>query len=305
MRTFRVAAALVSLALVAPALAAQSVPSPEEHFGFPMGTDQKLARWDGIVEYIGRVAEASNRVRVDTLGSSTLGNPFVVVTMSAPENLARLDAIRAASARLAEGRGSRDEAESLAAGIPATVVINHNIHSTEIASSQTSVDLVHLLATGTDATTMEILNNVVTVLVPSANPDGQIMVVDWYTGNLGTDFERARMPYLYHSYAGHDNNRDFFQGNLVETRMWMDLMFRTAYPQIYLDQHQMGGNGPRIFVPPYPDPMDPKIHPLQWQSLQFMGGGIVADSDPELEYQETLHKAAGVFSAIERASSWT
>ncbi|GIS81106.1 MAG: hypothetical protein CM1200mP14_26720 [Gammaproteobacteria bacterium] len=92
------------------------------------------------------------------------------------------------------------------------------------------------------------------MLVPSANPDGQILVTDWYERNVGTDFERARMPWLYHYYAGHDNNRDFFQANLIETRYWMDLMYHTTYPQIYLDQHQMGSSGPRIFVPPYPDP---------------------------------------------------
>ena len=85
------------------------------------------------------------------------------------------------------------------------------------------------------------------------------------------------MPWLYHHYAGHDNNRDFFQANLVETQYWMELMYHRTYPQLYLDQHQMGSSGPRIFVPPYPDPMNPDVHPLQWQQLRFMGGGMVAD----------------------------
>ncbi len=242
-----------------------------------MGTSKMLARWDSIVSYFEVLAAGSDRIRVERVGPTTLGNPFLVVTLSSPDNLARLDQIRAASATLAQGRISRAEAEALARDLPATAVINHNIHSTEIGSSQTSVELVYRLAAGTDDQAREILDNVVTVLIPSANPDGQIMVTDWYRRNLGTDFEDARMPYLYHSYAGHDNNRDFFQGNLVETRYWMDVMFHSAYPQVYLDQHQMGSTGPRIFVPPYPDPMDPDVHPLQWQSLQFMGGGIVAD----------------------------
>ena len=116
-----------------------------------------------------------------------------------------------------------------------------------------------------------------TVLIPSANPDGQMMVVDWYNQIVGTEHWDARMPYLYHHYTGHDNNRDFFQGALLETRYWFDVMFRRTAPQIYLDQHQMGGSGPRIFVPPYPDPMNPLVHPLLWQGIQFMGGGIVRD----------------------------
>ncbi|WP_405282994.1 M14 family zinc carboxypeptidase [Gaopeijia maritima] len=254
-----------------------AIPTPEEYFGFAMGTSKKLARWDTIVTYFDLIAERSDRVMVDRIGSTTLGNPYLMITMSSPSNLAQLDDIRAASKTLAEGRVSRAEAEALADELPATVVINHDMHSTEVASSQTSVELVYQLATATDDDVQQILDEVVTVLIPSANPDGQIMVGDWYRQIVDTEFDEARMPYLYHSYSGHDNNRDYFQANLVETRHWMEVMWRTAYPQVYLDQHQMGGTGPRMFVPPYPDPMDPDIHPLQWQSLQFMGGGIVAD----------------------------
>ncbi|HSG07763.1 MAG TPA: M14 family metallopeptidase [Longimicrobiales bacterium] len=278
MRVLRYFAVLALLAsALGSAATAQTAPSPEQHFGFAMGTDKKLARWDEMLAYFTEVAGVSARVRLDTVGPTTLGNPYVVVTLSSPGNLARLDEIRAASATLAAGRISRAEAEALAADLPATAFINHNIHSTEIASSQTSVDLVYRLATADDQLTREILDNVVTVLVPSANPDGQIMVVDWYRRNVDTEYEDARLPFLYHPYAGHDNNRDYFQANLVETRYWMTLMYHTVHPQLYLDQHQMGSNGPRIFVPPYPDPMNPDVHPLQWQSLRFMGGGIVTD----------------------------
>lgn len=258
-------------------LSAQSVPTPEAHFGFPMGTDKELARWDGILEYFTRVANASERIVVDTAGPTTNGADFIRITISSPENLARIGEIRAASKQIADGRISRAEAQAIADRIPATAFINHNIHSTEIGSSQTSVELIYALATGTDDVTRAILDNVVTELIPSANPDGQMLVTDWYYQNVGTEYERARMPWLYHHYAGHDNNRDFFQANLVETRYWMDAMYHETYPQLYLDQHQMGTSGPRIFVPPYPDPMNPEVHPLQWQQLQFIGGGMVAD----------------------------
>jgi len=260
---------------------AQNVPTPEEHFGFAMGTDKRLARWDEILEYFTLVADASDRIVVDTAGPTTLNNPYVSVTISSPDNLARLAEIRAASKRIADGRIDRAEAERIAASLPTTAVIHHNIHSTEIGASQTSVQLVYELATGTDQTTRAILDDVVTVLIPSGNPDGQIMVTDWYRENVDTEHERARMPWLYHHYAGHDNNRDFFQANLSETRYWMELMYHETYPQLYLDQHQMGTSGPRIFVPPYPDPMNPDVHPLQWQQLRFIGGGIVADLQAE------------------------
>ncbi|MDE3003730.1 MAG: M14 family metallopeptidase [Gemmatimonadota bacterium] len=276
----RTSLAIVLAALgpfVAAPLSAQSIPTPEEHFGFAMGTDKELARWDGILDYFTRVADASDRIVVDTAGTTTNGEEFIRITISSPANLARIEEIRAASKEIADGRISRAEAQAIADRIPATSFINHNIHSTEVGSSQTSVQLVYELATGTDGVTQAILDNVVTELIPSANPDGQILVTDWYYENVGTEYERARMPWLYHHYAGHDNNRDFFQANLIETRYWMEAMYHETYPQLYLDQHQMGTSGPRIFVPPYPDPMNPDVHPLQWQQLQFIGGGMVAD----------------------------
>ncbi len=265
------------LAVAAAPASAQQIPTPRDHFGHDIGASKELAHWDDILEYFTIVADASDRIQIDTAGATTLGNPFISITISAPENLARLTEIQTASKAIADGRIGRAEAERIAAEIPATAFVNHNIHSTEIGSSQTSVQLVYELATGTDEVTQTILDNVVTVLVPSANPDGQIMVTEWYRRNVGSEYERARMPWLYHHYAGHDNNRDFFQANLVETQYWMELMYHETYPQVYLDQHQMGRTGPRIFVPPYPDPMNADVHPLQWQQLRFIGGGMVAD----------------------------
>ena len=88
-------------------LGAQQIPTPEEHFGFVIGTDKKLAHWDGILEYFTLIADGSDRIQVDTAGPTTLGNPFVSITISSPANLARLDEIREASKRIADGRIDR------------------------------------------------------------------------------------------------------------------------------------------------------------------------------------------------------
>ena len=130
---------VLAFASAVPRASAQEIPTPEEHFGFPMGADKELARWDEILEYFTLIGLASDRVQIDTSGVTTLNNPFISVTISSPAYLARLEEIRDASRRIAEGRILRAEAESIASDIPATAVINHNIHSTEIGSSQTSV----------------------------------------------------------------------------------------------------------------------------------------------------------------------
>ena len=273
---FPLVCTVLALALTGEA-AGQGVQSPSDYFGHQIGADSQLVRWDGIVEYLGALASASDRVRLDTLGPTTLGNPFVAVTMSSPQNLQRVDDYRAMARRLADGRETDAAAHDLARDGRVIVFITHNIHSTEIGASQTSLELAYQLALDPSDLTREILDNVITVLVPSANPDGQIMVVDWYRQNLGTEFENPPMPWLYHHYAGHDNNRDFFMGSLVETRYMMRLLFHDWTPQIYLDQHQMGSNGVRMFVPPYPDPQNRNLPPLLWQQLKFLGGGIVTD----------------------------
>ena len=71
------------------------------------------------------------------------------------------------------------------------MVITCSIHATEIGSSQMALELVHRLATDDSPRVKKMLDNVIFLLVPSLNPDGQIMVTDWYNKNLGTEFENV------------------------------------------------------------------------------------------------------------------
>ncbi len=255
----------------------QRVPSPEEYLGFEVGADRKLARWDQILGYIGQVDEAFDRVGMEVVGETTSGNPFVVVVVSSPENMRQLERYEDIAAQLASGRLEADDARDLAASGKVIVFLNHNVHSTEIASSQTTLRLLHFLSTDTSEEVREILDKVILVHLPSGNPDGQIMAVDWYRQNVGTEYEQSPMPWLYHPYIGHDNNRDFFMGNVVESALMMQLVYKDWHPQIYLDQHQMGAFGARMFVPPFPDPPNEHVDPLIWQQIKFLGGGIATD----------------------------
>ena len=97
------------LACAAPALA-QNVPTPEEHFGFAIGSDRKLADWDDLTAYFERLAHTSDRVQVDTLGPTTDGRPFVMLTITSPENHARLDELREIQRKLAEVWGEHTPA---------------------------------------------------------------------------------------------------------------------------------------------------------------------------------------------------
>src|SRR4051794_18683756 len=77
------------------------VPAPEDVLGFRPGDDRKLAAWASVVEYFKRLDAASDRVKFEELGKTTMGAPFVMATISAPENLARLDEFKAIQTQLA------------------------------------------------------------------------------------------------------------------------------------------------------------------------------------------------------------
>ena len=111
----RVVALLFLATLTIPALGlAQDIPSPEDFFGFQMGADRKLARWDKLVEYYDLLDERSDRIQVVHMGESTLGNPFLSIFISSPENLARLDELKRLNAILQDPRGhSEAEIEKL------------------------------------------------------------------------------------------------------------------------------------------------------------------------------------------------
>jgi hypothetical protein len=151
------------------------------------------------------------------------------------------------------------------------LLITLNIHSTEIGASQMALELIHRLATENSPWMEHVLNNVVFLLIPSFNPDGQIMVTDWYNKTKDTEHALASMPWLYHFYTGHDNNRDAVMLTQVESRLVTKVLYEDWFPQVYLDEHQMGFLGPRIFVPPFRNPINPNVDPLVWAGNGLLG----------------------------------
>ncbi len=248
------------------------VKAPEEMLGFRVGTDKRLADWPEIVDYFEGVGRASDRVRVETLGETTEGNPFILATVSSPENLENLERLRRVQMRLCDPADLKEgEEDRLLSEGKTIVLISCSIHSTEVGGSQMSMELLHWLASGDGPEVRQILDNVVLLLVPSLNPDGNRIVVEWYERYLGTEYEGTRPPYLYHKYSGHDNNRDWFMFNLAETRMAVEQVHNRWHPQIVYDIHQMGSKGPRFFLPPYIDPIDPNVDPVIVSGINFMG----------------------------------
>ncbi len=270
---------LATMVFAAHPAAGQAIRSPEDFAGHRMGADYKLVRWDGIVEYFRLVGEASPRVNVRELGETTEGRPFILAEISSPDAIAARDRHMETQRRISDPRliADADEERRLIETAKTVVFINCNLHSTEIASSQMALELLHDLATGDTPEIREILENTIIVLVPSANPDGLEKVADWYYRSFDTPWEGSGMPWLYHTYAGHDNNRDWFMLNLKETRLETDVLYYEWLPNVVYDIHQMGSGSIRYFVPPFFDPKNPNIHPLNDDMMLIIGGHMALE----------------------------
>ena len=163
---------------LAPAAVAQEIPHPTDFFGFEIGTDGEMARYPKILEYLQLLAERSGRIEYEERGTTTLGNPYVLATISSPENLARMDRLVEINHRLNDPRGlSEADAMALAReGVP-FYFLYATIHSTEVGNTQTIITIAHRLATDQSPEIAEMLDNVVLLVVPSQNPDGQVLVM--------------------------------------------------------------------------------------------------------------------------------
>ncbi len=256
-----------------------AIPSPRAVLGFTPGDDRTIADWRQITDYFARLDKASDRVLVQTIGPSTLQRPIIAAFVSARENLLALNRYREIQRKLADPRlvKSTTERDRLLQDGKTIVAVSCSIHSTEIVASQMSMQLAYELATAQDPETREILQNTILILIPSSNPDGIDIVASWYRKTLGTPFEGREPPELYHHYAGHDDNRDWFMINLKETQAITRLFWKEWFPQIVYDIHQQGPNGSRFFIPPFYDPSNPNVAPLLLRQVGVIGHKIAAD----------------------------
>ena len=255
------------------------IPSPKSVLGFTPGDDRTIAGWSQITDYFERLDRASDRVLVQTLGQSTLKRPLIVAFISARENILALPKYKEIQQQLADPRKitSDLQRDRLLANGKVVVTISCSIHSTEIVASQMSMQLAYELATAQDPDTRAILQNTILLLIPSPNPDGIDIVANWYRKTLGTPYEGKEPPELYHHYAGHDDNRDWFMLNLKETQLITRLLWQEWFPEIVYDVHQQGSNGSRFFIPPFYDPPNPNISPLLLRQVGLIGHKVAAD----------------------------
>lgn len=277
MRQIRRVSALtcVLVAFLVAFATAQSVPTPSDFLKVTVGGDGVLITYDQAVAYWKAVAEKSDRITIQELGQTSMGLPYVVAIITSPDNHKKLDYYRDINNRLYDPRRTTpDQARKLIAEGKTIVAIQMAIHATEVGSAQMSPELAYRFATDNSAWMKEVLDNTIIILSPSHNPDGMNMMAEWNRKVAGSGLDPSNLPFLYHKYIGHDDNRDWYMFTQKESQISVEKIWNYWHPQISYDLHQMGSNAARIFTPPYVDPWDSNVDPILRANVTWLGAAM-------------------------------
>ena len=184
-------------ACLAAGLSAVEAPAPGPYLKLTLGADRTLADYGQITAYLRALAAASPRVQMEDLGKTTNDQPLIMAVISSEANLKNKAKYQDIAKRLADPRGLAEaQIEALAKEGKAIVLVTCAIHASEIGATQMAMEWAHALATAKDAETLRRLDQVILLLVPSLNPDGQMMETEYYRKQLGTKYEGGRLPWL-------------------------------------------------------------------------------------------------------------
>ncbi len=246
------------LVLTASGLMAQSssFTKPSDFFGFEPGSDRNLFTYEQLIDYLVKLDAESNRIKLEEIGTSPMGKPMYIAFISSEENILNLETMKEVNRQLAlNPHIEKGELKKMISGGKVFVLATLSMHSTEVAPSQSASLIAYEFATTTDEKKLEWLNNVVYMMVPCHNPDGMDLIVENYKKYVGTKYEGASLPQVYHKYVGHDNNRDFVILTQDDSRAIARIYNQTWFPQVFVEKHQMGSTSARYFVPPNHDPV--------------------------------------------------
>ncbi len=253
---------------------AQQVPTPKSHFGFEIGDDYKLANFSQTEAYFKKVADASDRVQMTSIGKTEFGREQPMLIVTASKNFPQLARYKEISQKLAHAEITREEAEALISEGKPVVWIDGGLHANEVVGPHQLIQTLYELASRNDEETLKILDEVIILLV-HANPDGMEIMSDWYMRKEDPTKRDQNIPVLYQKYVGHDNNRDFYMNNMSEATNMSLQQYVEWIPQIIYNHHQSGPAGTVVAGPPYRDPFNHVFDPLIITSLDAVGAAMI------------------------------
>lgn len=260
-----------------------NVPRPQAILRYDVGDHHTTyAQMEKVVEEIAKAA--SDRVRVYDIGTTPEHRMQHVVAISSPENIARLDEIKANIARLIDPRKTtKTDADQIAQNTPAIAWMAYTIHGNESSSFEAFMQVLYQLAASNEAATMEILRNTVVLIVTGENPDGHERFATWYNSiAVGSPDRMAiehREPWAIWGRVNHyrfNLNRDTLAMTQKETRN-MAKAYNEWNPQLAVDHH---GQPSQYFFPPTSLPTNPNLpQPVfsKWEKMYGQANAAAFD----------------------------
>lgn len=260
-----------------------NVPRPQSILRFDVGEHHTTyAQMEQVINAI--AAAAPDRVKIFDIGTTNEHRMQHLVAISSPENMARLDEIKAQNARLTDPRRTTAaEAAGIAQNNPAIAWMAYTIHGNESASFETMMQVIYQLAASNEPATLDILKNTVVLVLTGENPDGHERFATWYNSvAIGSPDRFAiekREPWAIWGRVSHyrfNLNRDTLAFTQKESRN-MQKAYMEWNAQVAVDHH---GQPEQYFFPPVALPINPNLPQPQynkWLDVYGRANGAAFD----------------------------
>lgn len=251
------------------------VPRPQSILRFDVGTQHTTyAQMEMVINAIEKAAP--DRVKIYDIGLTNENRMQHIVAISSPQNMARIEEIKAANARLTDPRQTAPaQANQIAQNNPVIAWMAYTIHGNESASFETMMQVVYQYAASNEPATLDILDKTVILVITGENPDGHERFATWYNSVAVGDpnpqaFEHREPWSIWGRYNRYrfDLNRDNIASTQKETRN-MQKAFLEWNPQVAVDHH---GQPSQFFFPPAALPINPNLpQPVTNKWLDIFG----------------------------------
>ncbi len=261
-----------------------NIPRPETTLGYDVGSwHTQFAAQERALLAIANAA--TDRVRIEEIGSTAERRTMRIYIVSSQQNIARLDAIRADLARLADPRGAAQaDLDAIAARTPAVVMLSGSVHGDEVPGFEASMQLLYHLAASEEPATLTALQNTIVVINPSSNPDGHERFAVWYNSvALGSPDasameQQSGQPWAIRGRFNHyrfDMNRDVFAQTQREVQAIVRAILRWN-PMVHADMH---GYTAQFFFPPPAQAINRNLPPNTIEWFNSLGAATAAAFD--------------------------
>lgn len=224
------------------------IKSPAEFLGYELG--ERFTPHHKVIAYFQHVASENPGVKLREYGETNELRPLLVAFVSSVANINRLETIRTDNLKRA----------GMLEGTPELSIpvhwMSYNVHGNEAVSSEATMMTLFSLVDPNNRQYRPWLDEMLVVLDPCVNPDGQERYVNWYQQKMNKVLQpdlqsiehREPWPGGRPNHYLFDLNRDWAWQTQVESQQRLAL-YNEWLPQVHLDFHEQGINSPYYFAP--------------------------------------------------------